>query len=115
MSEPPNSIPPRFAIARRWQWVALAGASLAVITVFVAWPLGYLWPAAAALVAFLPSVWLFTLKCYRCGWPAFTDHAAEERLKQDQRFWTRFWGKDPGGVHLPLPRECTRCGAPFRS
>jgi hypothetical protein len=25
----------------------------------------------------------------------------------------RFWGKEYGGVHLPLRHRCTKCGANF--
>lgn len=44
---------------------------------------------------------------------AFADFHADERLRRDERFWTRFWGKEYGGVHLPLRDRCTKCGAHF--
>jgi hypothetical protein len=43
----------------------------------------------------------------------FADFQADERLRRDERFWTRFWGKEYGGVHLPLRHRCTKCGANF--
>lgn len=103
----------RLNIARRWQWVATAASVLFILTCFVGWPLGVLWPSAIAFVGFVPSVWLFNTKCYRCGLGAFTHYAADEELRRDERFWTRFWGKEYGGLHLPLPSECTKCGASF--
>ena len=114
MSERSRPVPKRFRIARRWQWIAAAASGLFVLACFIGWPLGYLWPSAVGLVIFLPSVWLFSIKCYNCGSPAFTDYHAEERLKKDERFWTRFfWGKEYGGVTLPLPCACTKCGSSF--
>ena len=106
-------VPRRFGIARRWQRVAAVAFSLFFLACFIGWPLGYLWPSAIGLVGFLPSVWLFSIKCYDCGWSAFTDFEAEEALKQDRRFWSQFWGKDYGGVSLPLRSTCTKCGASF--
>jgi hypothetical protein len=103
----------RFQIARRWQWLAAATAALFLLACFVGWPLGYAWPSAVGFLGFVPSVWLFGIKCHICGWPAFTNYEAEERLRRDERFWTRFWGKEYGGVHLPLPSACTKCGAIF--
>jgi hypothetical protein len=103
----------RLQIARRWQWVAAVASVLFAITCFVGWPLGYLWPSAIGFAAFLPSVWVLSTKCSNCGWPAFTDYEAEEKLKRDERFWTRFWGKEYGGVNLPLPCACSKCGASF--
>ena len=113
MSERSRLVPKRFHIARRWQWIAATASGLFVLTCFIGWPLGYLWPSAVGLVTFLPSVWLFNIKCYNCGSPAFRDYGAEERLKKDERFWTRFWGKEYGGVRLPLPCACTKCGSSF--
>jgi hypothetical protein len=56
---------------------------------------------------------LFSAKCSNCGWPAFTNYEADERLRRDERFWTRFLGKEHGGINLPLPCACTKCGAGF--
>lgn len=105
--------PNKFQIARRWQWFAAAGAAFCFLTCFIGWPLGYFWPSAIGFFAFLPSVWVFNLKCYNCSWPAFTNYEAEQKLKADQRFWTLFWGKEYGGVTLPLPSSCSKCGADF--
>lgn len=113
MIEPRNPVLKRLRIARRWQWIALAASVGFFLTCFVGWPLGYLWPSAIGFVGFLPSVWLFSTKCYNCGWPAFTDYEAEEKLRLDESDWTRFWGKEYGGVTLPLPGSCTKCGASF--
>tara|TARA_B100000749_G_scaffold256044_1_gene224473 strand:+ start:474 stop:818 length:345 start_codon:yes stop_codon:yes gene_type:complete len=113
MKQPDGPIPQRFDIARRSQWVAAFACALFAITCFVGWPLGYMWPSVVALIGFLPAVFLFNIHCYACGWPAFTDYPAEQRLSEDRRFWTRFWGKDYGGFHLPLRSQCTKCGAPF--
>jgi len=100
-------------IARRWQWFAVAASILFILACFVGWPLGYFWPSVIGFAAFLPSIWVFSTKCGNCGWPAFTDYEAEEMLRRDERFRTRFWGKEHGGVNLPLPCACTRCGASF--
>jgi hypothetical protein len=108
-----SPFPRRFQIARRWQWTAGAASAAFVLSCFIGWPLGYLWPSAITLLGFIPSAWLFSIKCYNCGWPAFTDYEADERLRRDERFWTRFWGKEYGGVSLPLRSECTKCGANF--
>ena len=113
MGEQRSQVPSRLQIARRWQWMAAIASALFGLACFVGWPLGHLWPSAIGFVAFLPSVWVFNTKCYACGMPAFGDHAAEERLRKDRSFWTRFWGKEYGGVRLPLPSACTRCDAPF--
>jgi hypothetical protein len=113
MIEQRSPVPRRFSIARRWQWVAAAASALFVLACFIGWPLGYLWPSAIGFVAVVPSVWLFSIKCHNCGWPAFTDHEADEALKQDNQFWTRFWGKEYGGVRLPLASTCTKCGTSF--
>lgn len=113
MNEERSPIPRRFRIARRWQWVAATGSALFLLASLIGWPLGYLWPSAIGFVALLPSVWLFSTKCHSCRWPAFTNHDAEEALKEDQRVSTRFWGKEYGGVRLPLPNACTKCGASF--
>jgi hypothetical protein len=108
-----RQIPRRLRIARRWQWGAAAASAVLILSCFVGWPLGYLWPSALAFVGFLPSVWVFSTKCYNCDWPAFADYEADERLRLDERFWTRFWGKEYGGVKLPLPCSCSKCGATF--
>jgi hypothetical protein len=34
-------------------------------------------------------------------------------LRLDNRFRTRFWGKEFGGVHLPLRSNCSKCGTRF--
>jgi hypothetical protein len=70
-------------------------------------------PSLVALLGFIPSIWLFNTRCYKCGYPAYADFQADERLTRDERVWTRFWGKEYGGVHLPLPDRCTKCGADF--
>jgi len=103
----------RLQIARRWQWVAATSSILFAFACLVGWPLGYFWPSAIGFIAFIPSIWVFSTKCSNCAWPAFTVYEAEEKLRQDERFWTRFWGKDYGGVNLPLPRACTKCCARF--
>lgn len=103
MSERSRPVPQRFRIARRWQWIAAAASGLFALACFVGWLLGYLWPSAFGLVTFLPSVWLFSVKCYNCGWPAFTDFKAEERLKDDDRFWTRFWVRNMAVSHYRFP------------
>lgn len=101
----------RLHIARRWQWVAAATSILFVFACLVGWPLGHFWPSVIGFAAFIPSAWVFSTKCGDCGWPVFTDYEADERLRRDERFWTRFWGKEYGGVNLPLARACTKCGA----
>ena len=106
-------MPRRLRIARRWQWMAASASGLFVLSCVVGWPLGFLWPSALGLVIFLPSVWLFSTKCYNCGWPAFTDFKGEEQLKNDERLWARFWGKEYGGVSLPLPCSCPKCNTSF--
>jgi fatty acid desaturase len=113
LSEQRQPIPRRFDIVRRWQWMAAAASAFFFIACFIGWPLGYFWPSAIGFLGFLPSVWVFSIKCYSCGWPAFTDYEAEEKLRRDDRFWSRFWGKEYGGVNLPLPRACSKCGACF--
>ena len=80
---------------------------------FIGWPLGYFWPSAIGLLGFLPAVWLFSIKCHACGYPAFAHFKADEKLNADKRFRARLWGKDHGGIHLPLGSACTRCGASF--
>jgi hypothetical protein len=113
LSEQRNPVPKRFEVARRWQWFAAAASALFVLACFIGWPLGHFWPSVIGFVGFCPSVWVFSIKCYNCGWPAFEDYETQEKLKRDQRFWTRFCGKEYGGVILPLPRACTKCGASF--
>ncbi|WP_139114755.1 hypothetical protein [Rhizorhabdus dicambivorans] len=113
LGEQRRPVPRRFHIARRWQWVAAVISSLFIGACFIGWPLGYFWPSAIGFIGFLPSVWLFNLKCYNCGWPAFSDYEAQEKLRRDERFWTRFWGKEYGGVSLPLARSCSKCGVRF--
>ena len=113
LSEPHGHIPKRFKIARRYQWIAAATSAVFVLCVFIGWPLGYVWPSAIGFLGFLPAVWLFNIKCHNCGYAAFSNYATDERLKHDERFWTRFWGQEYDGVHLPLPTACTKCGAPF--
>ena len=115
MTDDGPAIPKRFAIARRWQWPAAAGVALFFLACFVGWPLGYLWPSAAGLVLFLPAVALFNIRCHACGYPAFADYQADERerTRQLRGFWARFWGREPGGVHLPLRSACSKCGARF--
>jgi hypothetical protein len=108
-------IPKRYAIARRWQWPAAVGAGIFMLTCFVGWPLGYLWPSAAAFVLFVPAVVLFNIKCHACGYPAFGDYQADQRAERDTRLWTRFWGKEYSGAHLPLRSRCSKCGAHFTS
>jgi hypothetical protein len=104
-------IPKRYAIARRWQWPAAAGAVIFVLTCLVGWPIGYFWPSAAAFVLFLPAVLLFTIKCHVCGYPAFADWQADQKAARG----ARFWGREHGGAHLPLRARCSRCGASFTS
>ena len=113
MSYQVDEIPKRFRIARSWQWFAAAASAVFVLTCFVGWPLGFLWPSFVAFLGFIPSVWLFNIRCYKCGYPAFADFQADESLRRDERFWTRFWGKEYGGVHLPLRDKCTKCAAHF--
>jgi fatty-acid desaturase len=113
MRDEVNRIPKRLRIARRWQWIAAIASAAFLLTCFVGWPLGYWLPSLVALVLFIPSVWLFNTRCYMCGYPAFADSEADDRLARDDRFWTRFWGKEYGGVRLPLRDRCTRCGANF--
>jgi len=108
-----SQIPKRFEIARRWQWPAAFASVAFLLACFIGWPLGYLWPSVVGLVLFIPAVALFNIKCDACGYPAFEDYQASERLRLDNRFWTRFWGKEYGGVHLPLRSECSKCGARF--
>jgi hypothetical protein len=103
----------RFTVARRWQWPAAIASSLSILSCFIGWPLGYYWPSAVGLVLFIPAAILFNIKCDTCGYPAFQDYQADERLRLDNRFWTRFWGKGYGGVHLPLRSDCSKCGARF--
>jgi hypothetical protein len=113
MNDQVNRIPKRLRIARRWQWWAAAAIAVFVLSCFVGWPLGFLLPSLVALLGFIPSIWLFNTRCYKCGYPAYADFQADERLTRDERVWTRFWGKEYGGVHLPLPDRCTKCGADF--
>ncbi|MXO58800.1 hypothetical protein GRI89_04500 [Altererythrobacter salegens] len=110
MRQPFVDIPSKFQTARRWQWFAAIASGGFILTCFIGWPLGYFWPSIVGLAAFVPSVLLFSIKCHRCGWPAFTDFVAETKLGAAK--WT-FWGKDFGGIHLPLPKACTKCGAQF--
>jgi fatty-acid desaturase len=105
--------PKRFKIARFWQWPAFAACALFLLSCFVGWPLGVFWPSAVGLFLFIPAAALFNIKCHACGYPAFSDFQADERLRNDNRFWTRFWGKEYGGVHLPLRSECSKCGVSF--
>jgi hypothetical protein len=113
MSDQVDPFPNRFHIVRSWQWFAAAASALFVLTCFVGWPLGLLWPSLIAFFGFVPSVWLFNIRCYKCGYPAFADFQADERLRRDERFWTRFWGKEYGGVRLPLRHRCSKCAANF--
>ncbi|MGN6690098.1 MAG: hypothetical protein ACTHJU_04050 [Sphingopyxis sp.] len=113
MIEQHRPVSTRIRIARRLHWVAAAASILFALTCFVGWPLGYLWPSGIGLAAFLPSIWVFSAKCGNCGWPAFTDYEADEKLQRDERSCTRFWGKEYGGVNLPLSSACTKCGARF--
>ena len=113
LSEQRSRVPKRLRLARRWQWFAAFGSVLFFLACLIGWPLGYLWPSAIGFVAFLPGCWVFNTKCYDCGYPAFASYAADEKLRGDKRFWTRFWGKEYGGVNLPLRRACSKCGARF--
>ncbi|MBX7531594.1 hypothetical protein K3165_01500 [Qipengyuania sp. 1XM1-15A] len=113
MSEQKPSIPKRFQIARRWQWPAAVASALFFLSCLIGWPLDAFWPSAVGLAFFVPAVLLFNIKCYACGFPAFADHQANERLRNDDRFWTRFWGKEYSGVHLPLRTSCSKCGVSF--
>jgi len=106
-------VPKRLKAARRWQWPAALASAFFAAACFILLPLGYWQPAAIGLFGFLPAVWLFNIKCHRCGSPAFADYQADEKLKLDERVWTRIWGKEYGGIHLPLKSACTKCGAPF--
>ena len=108
-----SEVPKRFELARRWQWPAAVVSAAFVLSCFIGWPFGYFWPSAIGLVLFIPAVTLFSIKCDACGYPAFQDYKADERLRLDNRCWTRFWGKEYGGVHLPLRTECSKCGARF--
>ena len=108
-----SQIAKRFTIARKWQWPAAIASVLFVLSCFIGSPLGYLWPSAIGLALFIPAVMLFNIRCDTCGYPAFQNYQADEQLKLDNRFWTRFGGKGYGGVHLPLRSECSRCGARF--
>lgn len=103
----------RFEIARRWQWPAIVASAVFFLSCFIGWPFGYFWPSAIGLVFFIPAVALFNVKCDACGYPAFQDYQADERLRGDNRLWTRFWDKEYGAVHLPLRSECSKCGARF--
>lgn len=115
MAQPSDAIPKRLRTARRWQWLAASASALFVATCFVGWPLGFLWPSVVGLIGFLPAVWLFNTSCYSCGYPAFANYQADEALRLDDRFWTRFWGKEYGGVRLSLRHDCSKCGARFVS
>lgn len=106
-------VPKRFETARRWQWPAAIASVAFFLSCFVGLPFGYFWPSAIGLVLFIPAAALFNVKCDACGYPAFQDYRAGERLRLDKRFWTRFWGKEYGGVHLPLRSECSKCGTRF--
>ena len=106
-------IPKRYAVARRWQWPAAIGCGLFALSCFIGWPLGYLWPSAVGLALFIPAIMVFNITCHTCGYPAFGDFQDDERVRRDDRFWTRFWGKQYGGAHLPLRSECSKCGARF--
>jgi hypothetical protein len=108
-----DAIPKRFDLAHRWQWPAAVVSASFILSCFVGWPVGLYWPSAVGLVLFIPSAALFNIKCHACGYPAYADYHADEQLRLDNRFWTRFWGKHYGGVHLPLRSECSKCGARF--
>jgi hypothetical protein len=108
-----SAIRKRFKIAQRWQWPAAIASAVFFLSCFIGWPLGYFWPSAVRLVFFIPAVALFNIKCVACGYPAFADYQADAGLRLDNRFSTRFWGEDYGGVHLPLRCECSKCGARF--
>ena len=107
-----SDIPKRFQIARRWQWPAAFASAVFFLSCFIGWPFGYFWPSAVGFTLFIPAVALFNIKCDACGYPAFQDYRANERLKLDDRFRTRFWGKEYG-VHFPLRSECSKCGTCF--
>lgn len=87
--------------------------SIVILSCFIGWLLSLFWPSAIGLVLFVPAAPLFSIKCHECGYPAFADYQADERLRADNRFWTRFWGKEYGGVHLPLRSACSKCCARF--
>ena len=113
MAQTGSAMPRRFAIARRWQWPAMVASALFVATCFIGWPYGVFWPSIVAFGLFVPAIWLFSIKCHRCGFPAFADYQADHRLAQDEGLQTRFWGKEFGGVHLPLRSACSKCGQSF--
>ena len=113
MTEDTAAIPKRFGIARRWQWPAAVVSASFILSCFIGWPFGFLWPSAVGLVLFIPAAALFNIKCHACGYPAFAYYQEDERLRLDKRFWTRFWGKEYGGIHLPLRSECSKCAARF--
>lgn len=113
MAEDKAAIPKRFDIARRGQWPAAVASALFILSCFIGWPFSLFWPSAVGLVLFIPAAALFSIRCHACGYPAFADYQADERLRADNRFWTRLWGKEYGGVHLPLRSACSKCGAQF--
>ena len=113
MANDEPAIPKRFDIARRWQWPAVVASILFILSCFIGWPFSLFWPSAIGLVLFIPAVALLSIKCHACGYSAFADYQAGDRLRLDDRFWPRFWGKEYGGVHLPLRSACSKCGAHF--
>lgn len=113
MSKQVSNLPRRLQIARRWQWGAAAVPAIFVVCCFVGWPFSIYWPSVVAFAATLPSIWLFNAKCYACRWPAFVDFVAEKKLEDDKSLWVRVNGKELGGIALPLPSACTKCGATF--
>lgn len=113
MAEEKSEIPKRFEIARRWQWPAALASALFFLSCLIGWPFSLFWPSLIGLVLFIPAAALFSIKCYACGYPAFADYRTDERVKLDSRLRTRFWGKEYGGVRLPLESGCSKCGAQF--
>ena len=113
MEEHTPSIPKRYTIARRFQYPSAFACALFILSCFVGWPLGVFWPSVVGLVFFVPSAFLLSINCYRCGYPAFSDFQADERLRKDESFWSNFWGKDYRNVRLPLKPSCSKCGTAF--